>query len=494
MSSQAKQRPRRSSFQTKSYNQGEMAPFQQAQLAVPRSQTRLTDFNFYDQRTPPVSFPRQRVPTLQASYSTSQKPMSPEDMTSWFVGALQDPNVQHALKSAVGLGDIVNSNTNRINDLEEDMSDLRLELEQLKQYTRRNAIRIYNRTWPPEDKNENTDQMVLRLINETLGITTITSKDISRSHRVGKPERGPRPILVKFTGYRAKELVMKEKSKLPQGASIYEDLSPYVASLAYEARQLKRTGRISDTWVYDGRIYIKPTSRHTRGIVVQSAKELKDAVPPANTNVTFAHAATDPPGQHRLPASQSSAAPHKRGISVTTSGQPPQPQRHTTAPAPMFQTHAACSSPARNSESLVLHQSLSSSGLPLGLQSNNEIAGSNDQRPSTSPSSCDMDFTPSSTTTTKEVDSQNTGHAIPLTPGRYEFTPHPNMSANDCTMGRSSSVSPPPSRGPSKDIDEDDEPAKEDDDDDEPAKDDDDEEEDGQKQSDSDDNESDAWL
>ena len=304
MSSQAKQRSRRSSSQTKSYNQGEMVPFPQAQLAVPRSQTRLLDFNFYDQQTPPVSFPWQRVPTLQASYSTLQKPLSPEDMTHWFVKALQDPNVQHALISAVCLGDIVNFNTNRINDLEEDVSALRLELEQLKQYTRWNAIRIHNRALPPEDKTENTDQMVLRLINETLGITTITNKDISQSHRVGKPERGPRPILVKFTGYRAKELVMKEKSKLSQGASIYEDLSPYVASLAYEARQLKRTGRILDTWVNDGRIYIKPTSWHTRGIVVQSAKEVKDAFHPANTNVTFAHAATDLPGQLRLPASQ----------------------------------------------------------------------------------------------------------------------------------------------------------------------------------------------
>ena len=52
-----------------------------------------------------------------------------------------------------------------------------------------------------------------------------------------------------------------------------EDLSGARLKLAFEARQLKRTGKITDTWVIDGKIKIKDLNN-----VILTAGCLKDLV------------------------------------------------------------------------------------------------------------------------------------------------------------------------------------------------------------------------
>ena len=66
---------------------------------------------------------------------------------------------------------------------------------------------------------------------------------------------------------------MKEKKHLKTNpfmrangtpASVYltDDLTKRRAQLAYHTRQLKREGKLSDTWVCDARIYIKDNHNH----------------------------------------------------------------------------------------------------------------------------------------------------------------------------------------------------------------------------------------
>ena len=103
---------------------------------------------------------------------------------------------------------------------------LRAELEELKQYGRRNALRVFDPTWR-ENEDESTDNFILTLCDElALGIKR---EDISRSHRVGKPVPSkPRPILVKFVGYRSRGKLYdawKSIAKTQPYIRIYKDLT-----------------------------------------------------------------------------------------------------------------------------------------------------------------------------------------------------------------------------------------------------------------------------
>ena len=67
---------------------------------------------------------------------------------------------------------------------------------------------------------------------------------------------------MKFTSYSARRKVMKARSKLkdsrrPFKVYINEDLTQKRAFLAKLARKAKKNKIINDTWVFDGKIFIK---------------------------------------------------------------------------------------------------------------------------------------------------------------------------------------------------------------------------------------------
>ena len=105
----------------------------------------------------------------------------------------------------------------RIKELEEERSEDLLtindKLDDQEQYSRRTSLRIVN-NWP-EDKNENTDDKVLDLVNNKLQLD-LEKEDIDRSHRVGPKARNgrPRPIIVRFVSHRMKAKVYKAKGRL----------------------------------------------------------------------------------------------------------------------------------------------------------------------------------------------------------------------------------------------------------------------------------------
>ena len=108
---------------------------------------------------------------------------------------------------------------------------------EMEQYSRRDSVRITN-NWPESDK-EDTDELVVQLC-EAVGSEN-KPEDISRSHRVGKPvnDGKPRPVLVKFTSYRARQKLFVKRSKLKGAkgvnANVYinADLCKACADLAY---------------------------------------------------------------------------------------------------------------------------------------------------------------------------------------------------------------------------------------------------------------------
>ena len=101
-----------------------------------------------------------------------------------------------------------------IEKLQTDVDTLHTRCDQLEQYSRRDAVRIYG---IPEEGTGSTDDKVLHLANHHLKMEPkMRSDEIAVSHRAGKPDRktGIRPILVKFVSRRTKTQLMRTKSKL----------------------------------------------------------------------------------------------------------------------------------------------------------------------------------------------------------------------------------------------------------------------------------------
>lgn len=117
--------------------------------------------------------------------------------------------------------------TQRLQKYDEELDKLKREREQIKdkyieleQYSRRNNVRIFG---IPEDDNEEVE---LKLINALSSKNiNIASDFIDRCHRVGHKKKDlTRAILVKFTSYKYKSTLLKNRTRL-QELRIKEDLA-----------------------------------------------------------------------------------------------------------------------------------------------------------------------------------------------------------------------------------------------------------------------------
>ncbi|MEW8546845.1 MAG: hypothetical protein AB2693_25300 [Candidatus Thiodiazotropha sp.] len=183
-----------------------------------------------------------------------------------------------------------------MNELETKLST---KVDDLEQYSRRSCIRI---SGIEEVADENTDEIVLQLANRI--DVELNPRDIDRSHRVGAPKRSsnaddmetdrqrPREIIVKLKSYQARLALLKGRKALrrnKEGIYINEDLTQKRKNLAFECRKLKKDRKISNTWVYNGSIYI--AERDGTKVKVTQNEDLDTyrslVVPPAGTDPLF---------------------------------------------------------------------------------------------------------------------------------------------------------------------------------------------------------------
>ena len=139
------------------------------------------------------------------------------------------------------------------------MTELENKCDELEQYSRRNVIRIRG---IPEKAGEETDAVVRELAEKKLDVK-IAAHDIVRSHRVGRKGEGkatPRDVIASFTTHNVKTAIMRNGKKL-KGSQIFvnEDMTRIRGKIACEARQLRRDGKVLDTWTRDGIIFVKKT-------------------------------------------------------------------------------------------------------------------------------------------------------------------------------------------------------------------------------------------
>ena len=125
-------------------------------------------------------------------------------------------------------------------------------LEDLQQYTRRNYLII---TGVPEERGENTDEVVRKLAKEKCDLN-VEESDIDTSHRqrIGKPVYGkPRAIIVKFTRYTIRrKLLMARKELKGTKIGIQELLTPFSQHLLQRANELvNKAYWIKSAWAWE---------------------------------------------------------------------------------------------------------------------------------------------------------------------------------------------------------------------------------------------------
>ena len=193
--------------------------------------------------------------------------MGDDDFLNAMVNALSHERVIQALRSAIKnelKGEMINLKTlleesEEIESLKTRVGQLEYQHYELQQYSRRNSIRV---SGLPETPNEDPAELSVDLFNNRMNLA-IKPEYIDRAHCVGRRVEGKdRPLLVKFTSYRARRSVIATRRTLRDTGEdrpkvfINEDLTQKRATLLFKARTKKREKRIQDCWSYDGRIVI----------------------------------------------------------------------------------------------------------------------------------------------------------------------------------------------------------------------------------------------
>lgn len=134
-------------------------------------------------------------------------------------------------------------------------TNLTQESDDIRQYLRRNNLRIFGL---PESPGESTDQLVVKVAKD-LGMT-MTLSDIDRSHRVGKPGgQHPRAILCKFVSYAVRRQFLANRKQLKGSkVAIKEDLCR--ARLVLLNHAINKYG-MRNVWTNDGDILVNHENR-----------------------------------------------------------------------------------------------------------------------------------------------------------------------------------------------------------------------------------------
>ena len=150
--------------------------------------------------------------------------------------------------------EIINNLTENVSRLTQKVDDLSEAVEKQEQYSRRNCLLLHG---IPEKKQENTDELCIKAINEHLDLD-INDRDIDRTHRIGNPrntDEKPRPIIIKLVRYNDRKKIFDSKKKLKgKKIAITESLTVTRMKKLNEARERYN---FKNVWTSDGKILYK---------------------------------------------------------------------------------------------------------------------------------------------------------------------------------------------------------------------------------------------
>ena len=114
------------------------------------------------------------------------------------------------------------------------------------------------RDGPNEHESNSVQARVLALFNTELKCN-VKETDISAVHYL-KRKNGKKDIIVKFVSRQMKDDIMKKRGALRNRQPpvyINDHLTENSSKLAFQARQMKRQGRVLDTWTRNCKIFVK---------------------------------------------------------------------------------------------------------------------------------------------------------------------------------------------------------------------------------------------
>ena len=142
------------------------------------------------------------------------------------------------------------------------MATLEAEADKREQYSKRPSLRFHG---IEEKEGEDTNAIVIAVVQKKLGLSQIGADQLERSHINGpkQVEKGAprkRAVIVRFRSEAVRDDVnLKEHNRTHQDGQVFlnEDLTAKRAMFAFKTRQLKREKKIADCWTHSGRVIIK---------------------------------------------------------------------------------------------------------------------------------------------------------------------------------------------------------------------------------------------
>lgn len=175
---------------------------------------------------------------------------------------LVNPIVQRAVKEAVATRD------EEIRVLKKELNRTQVQVNELEQYSRRECVLL---SGIHETEGEDTDQVVVE-VGRAMGVE-IKKGDLARTHRIGRSEAGKvRRIIAKFNTFRKRqEFYLARRNLRNQAAGrrcglprevidnvyISDSLTRYNESVMFNARKLRREGKIFAAWTDLGRVKVR---------------------------------------------------------------------------------------------------------------------------------------------------------------------------------------------------------------------------------------------
>ncbi len=126
-------------------------------------------------------------------------------------------------------------------------------------------------------------QRVFEIATKKLNLQTISESDIDLCYRMGKAnESKTRDVILRFGCREKRNLLYRCRRNMPrEDRQIYinEDLTTRRNKLFYDARSLKKSGRLAAVWTQEGNIVIK-TSESCEPVAVKTQMDLKNVLNP----------------------------------------------------------------------------------------------------------------------------------------------------------------------------------------------------------------------
>ena len=223
----------------------------------------------------------------EAGSAPTQITLSEENLTQ--ISGLLRSSFENQLPALVSdiVEGVVKSLKEKIASLSDENANLRrrveeleLKVERAEQYSRRNCLRMSGIS---ETDNESVDEKGMQ-VTTAIG-SDIALCDIDRCHRLGRPRTTtsgnqmarPRDIIIKFTSFRARQKVLKNKSKLRASGftNVYvnENLKATRVNIFFQTRKLVKDKLIHSTWTSDGTIIVK--DKHLKIHRLESHRDLE---------------------------------------------------------------------------------------------------------------------------------------------------------------------------------------------------------------------------